>query len=301
MATRCPAVALLAFGAAGAHAHTMGNPCWFTGAAWPHCGDEFDPGRARGKHAHAVAGGDVAALTDTAGAQLSEETFTCINHKIKSMTVQSVNDTLKGLDSSEEPAEVCAAVPGPGFYHGFQGMSNFAPSVSPAEALADSGRQLLRGLRPSGSGHQRGREIGDITNGVTWLGKFLKNCTDLQDAGCQARALSNKLLWPEHSADPYESYFGTWAAKQSSWLDGRPAATIVYPDDMPAATDELRPWCACGVRVFLGALIWTQDSWTWTMQPYKFEDAIRGFILVPPTAIEGDCAIRKASSTMCEA
>ncbi len=106
-----------------------------------------------------------------------------------------------------------------------------------------------------------------------------------------ARELTNQLVCSLPNSGEYEQYNGIWSIKGVSRIDGKPAAVILYPKDMPQALDELRPWCACGVRVFLG-MLYEKDEGKDTLH------TTLSFLLIPPGAVEKDCPSKRSNQKM---
>jgi len=180
----------------------------------------------------------------------------CIEKETQALSVKSMQSIFDGVNAGGNKAVDCAVVPQAGFYRGIAGKD-------------------ARGL-PGNPGDM-------------WQGKQLMNCVD---ANCTGRELVNYMQ--SHIQGRWTSaYKGAWSTT-TSWSDGKAAALISYPEEMPDARDELRPWCVCNVKTFLGLLFFgtepTKDPWL-------------SFVLVPPDAKDGDCPASSAADQafMCSA
>mmetsp|Transcript_39452 Transcript_39452/g.126456 ORF Transcript_39452/g.126456 Transcript_39452/m.126456 type:complete len:145 (+) Transcript_39452:489-923(+) len=133
----------------------------------------------------------------------------------------------------------------------------------------------------------------DPADGWVWKGNHLKECTVMQGDKCRQRQISNQIVTEVAPVAEHEALFGEWKIKEQSWVDGQPVANMVYPDDISVrqAEDELRPWCLCNVRMYLGILLWRQPSGA---------SPIGSFVLIPPDAEENDCPAVHTNSAMCE-
>jgi len=192
--------------------------------------------------------------------RLPAETMQCIEQKASSATLEDMIEAFEGRGPT--PATTCAVVPKSGFYRGIAGKNVY---------------------------EQPGQTVGWRV--PHWLGKSLKGCTSKEGGKCTARSLVNYMEQPKDKGVAPQ-FNGGWGTT-TSWGDDKPCAIISYPEEMPSARDELRPWCLCGVRTFLG-LLWFGDR-SPDMKPWL------SFVLVPPDASAGDCPAVQDEGSMCNA
>jgi len=206
--------------------------------------------------------------------KLSEATLRCIEETMLSMTIEDATQSLRG--KGETPATKCSVVPRAGFYRGFVGQT-------PRNAIAS----------PLGMHLGGGTQEEDPADGWVWKGNHLKECTVMQDHKCGQRQMSNQIVTEVAPVAEQEALFGKWNIKEQSWVDGQPVANVVYPDDvfMRQAEQELRPWCLCNVRMYLGILLWSLPSG---------EIPIGSAVLIPPDAEENDCPAKHTNNAMCK-